>query len=102
MEPITVRVLIDHAPDIKGEFLGLTSYNLYGQGDFNSVKKSAESVIVNYLDCFSRLGQPVPQPHEDLPVTGFQLEERVERHYDGLPPLIFEFYRRPQNQEKIY
>ncbi len=97
MEPIIVTVLIDHAPNIPLEFLGFTNYKLYGQGNLETVKESVESVIVDYLDYFSHRGFPLPEPKPGFLAEGFLFEERVERRYEGLPLLIFEYYRRSQN-----
>lgn len=100
MEPITVKVCIEPSASLQGIFLGFSSYELMGQGhkrDRESAKRSVESVIVNYLDVFVRRGQELPQPDPHFSVKGFVLEERVKRQYEGLPTLIFEYYRRPQN-----
>lgn len=100
MEPITVKVCIEPSASLPGVFLGFSSYELIGQGhkgDRESAKRSVESVIVNHLDAFAHRGRELPQPNLNFSVEGYVLEERVEHHYEGLPPLIFEFYRQPQN-----
>ena len=97
MEPIVIKVNIDHSGSIPKEFLGYTAYDLLGQGTIETVKDSVEAVISDYLSIIFRSGHPLPEPRSDFSVKGFMLEERVERHYEGLTSLIFEYYRRPQN-----
>lgn len=93
MKPILVKVRIEPAACIKKEFVAYTNYDVMGQGDFQSVKNSARSVIRNHLDAFACRGRELPLPNQNFLVKGYTLEERVERQYEGLPPLIFEFYR---------
>ena len=103
MEPITVKAYIYHSVRLPGPFLARCSYELVAQGDtdvergIETVKESVESMIVTYLDFFLLRHRPLPRPEDTFLMEGFQLEERVERHYKGLPPLIFEYYRHLQN-----
>lgn len=100
MDSIVIKVRLEHAAGIEKEFVGYTSYDVLGQGDFHGVKESTISCIVNYLDFFARREKELPLPDPQFSVQGYTLEGKVtvqDEKQPPLPPLIFEFYRPPQN-----
>lgn len=106
MESITVHVLLYPSLEIKGDFLAFTSYNILGQGgSLEGAKRSAESVVLNFLDVYADRRVELPRPAlknireiTDLlrdVSSGARIieDEKRIKEFEDLPKLIFEFYR---------
>jgi len=99
MDPIKIQALITPS-EIRGQYLAHTSYGILGQGEgSDGAKESAQSVIVTYLGAYADQDQPFPSPPTDvstrIPSGRTMIEDGViEREPEqGLPKLVFEFFR---------
>ncbi len=108
---IALPTLIYPALEIPGDWLAYTpAYELMGQGSsYQGAKESIESVIINYLDVYSRRRIELPLPKTQRPDEGFQdhinrylshlpstkfvKDETRSVHPSDLPELVFEYFR---------
>ena len=110
-ESITLPVLVYPSQNLPGEWLAYSpGYKLMGQGgSYKEAKESIESVIINYLDVFSRSRIALPLPETSRPDEGFKdfinkyredflstewtKDETKPVRFSGMPELVFEYFK---------